>query len=478
MTHGGFAGAPKFPQAAALQLLWRAHLRSGRADFRSAVLLTAEKICQGGIYDHIGGGFHRYATDERWLVPHFEKMLYDNALLLDLFTLLWQDTKDDLFARRIGEVAAWALREMALPDGGFASSQDSDTEGEEGRFYVWNAAEIDRLLGDDSEVFKAAYDISVQGNWEGRNIPNRLQAPALAPGEEVRLGSMRERLLYARAQRSRPHRDDKVQADWNGLMIAALANAAAVFDMPAWLAAAERAFAFVATRMESDGRLSHSSCNGRKTSVAILDDYANMARAALVLHETTGDSAYAAAAQRWTATADRHYWDRKSGGYFLVADDGEGLITRMKTANDSPLPSGNGTMLGVLARLHMLTGKPHYRARAEAIAAAFSGQAPNNIAARATLLNENEMLSNAVQIVLIGRRDQAATAPLRRLVFDSCLPNRLLLHVAPDAALPAGHPAAGKSTLDGRPTAYVCVGTTCSLPVCESDELRTALHSR
>jgi len=478
MTHGGFGGAPKFPQPVALQLLWRAHLRSGQADFRLAVLLTAERICQGGIFDHIGGGFHRYATDQRWLVPHFEKMLYDNAMLIDLLALLWQDAKDDLFARRIGEVAAWTLREMALPDGGFASSQDADTEGEEGRFYVWSAAEIDRLLGGDSEAFKATYDISAQGNWEGRNIPNRLQAPLAAPEEEARLGAMRERLLHARAQRQRPHRDDKVQADWNGLMIAALANAAAVFDMPAWLAAAKRAFAFVTTRMESDGRLSHCFCNGLKTSVAILDDYANMARAALVLHETTGDSAYAAAAERWAATADRHYWDRKSGGYFLTADDGESLITRMKSANDSPLPSGNGTMLGVLARLHMLTGKPDYRTRAEAIAAAFSGQAPKNIAVRATLLNENEMLSKAVQIVLIGQRDQATTAPLRRVVFDSCLPNRLLLHIAPDAALPADHPAAGKTALEGRPTAYVCVGATCSLPVWDADSLRAALGLR
>jgi uncharacterized protein YyaL (SSP411 family) len=478
MTHGGFGGAPKFPQPGALQLLWRAHLRTGQNDFRSAVLLTAERICQGGIYDHIGGGFHRYATDERWFVPHFEKMLYDNAMLIDLLGLIWQGTKNDLFVRRISEVAAWTLREMVLPDGGFASSQDADAEGEEGRFYVWSAAEIDRLLGVDSEAFKSAYDIREQGNWEGRNIPNCLQAPPVAPEDEPQLAAMRKRLLNARAQRLRPHRDDKVQADWNGMMIAALANAAAVFDVPAWLAVAKRAFEFVTTRMEPDhGRLSHSFCSGLGTPLAVLDDYANMARAALVLHETTNDTAYVAAAERWTATAYQHYWDRKFGGYFFTADHGEGLIIRTKSANDSPLPSGNGTMLGVLARLHMLTGKRDYRTRADAIASAFGGQIPKNIAARATLFNENEMLSQAVQIVLIGR-SEVATAPLRRVIFDSCLPNRLLLHVAPNAVLPEDHVAAGKTPLEGRPTAYVCIGSSCSVPACDADSLRSALGLR
>ncbi|MBM3647902.1 MAG: thioredoxin domain-containing protein [Alphaproteobacteria bacterium] len=474
-THGGFGGAPKFPQAAALQLLWRTHLRGKHPDYRAAVLLSAERMCEGGIYDHIGGGFHRYATDERWLVPHFEKMLYDNALLIDLLALLWQATKDPLFARRIRETANWALREMALPDGGFASTQDADSEGEEGRFYVWSAAAVDQLLGDDSGFFKAAYDISAKGNWEGRNIPNRLQTPPTTPEREARLAALRERLFIARTQRPAPHCDAKVQADWNGLMIAALANAATVFEEPAWLAAAERAFAFVRTQMAMDGRLAHGFCDGRRTAVAILDDYANMARAALVLHEATGQADCVAAAEEWVAVADRHYWDRKAGGYFLTADDSEGLITRMKTANDQPLPSGNGTLLGVLARLHMLTGKTDYRTRAEAIAAAFGGAAPKNPAALATLLNEYETLQRMTQVVLIGGRDEAATERLRRVVFESCLPNRLLMQITPGTVLPAGHPAAGKTARDGRPTAYVCAGTTCSLPICDADSLRAAL---
>ncbi len=477
MTHGGFGGAPKFPQAAALQLLWRAYLRGKRPEYRAAVLLSADRMCQGGIYDHIGGGFHRYAADECFLVPHFEKMLYDNAQLIDLLALLWQETRDALFAQRIREVAAWSLREMVLPDGGFASAQDADTEGEEGGFYVWSAAEIDKLLGGDSGFFKSAYDISTAGNWQGRSIINRLHTPLRSAPEEMQLGALREKLFEARTHRPAPNRDAKVQADWSGLMIAALANAAALLDEPAWLAAAERAFAFVRTRMAADGRLSHSFCDGRGTAVAILDDYANMARAALTLHETTGEADHISAAKQWVAAADRHYWDRNSGGYFLVADDGESLITRMKTANDQPLPSGNGTMLGVLARLHILTGKADYRSRAQAIAEVFSGQPPKNLAARATLLNENETLLNMVQVVLIGSRNLAATARLRRAVFDSCVPNRLLLMVAPDAALPTGHPAAEKTAIDGRPTAYVCAGTTCSLPVFEGDALRSALTS-
>ena len=284
MVNGGFGGAPKFPQAAALQLLWRAHLRNKQPDYRAAVLLSADRICQGGIYDHIGGGFHRYATDERWLVPHFEKMLYDNALLIDLLTLLWQATRDQIFARRVGDTAAWALREMVLPEGGFASSEDADSEGEEGRFYIWSDIEIDQLLGADSQCFKAAYHIGTAGNWDGRNILHRLNAPFRSAAEEARLGALRAKLFQARRKRPAPQLDDKAQADWNGLMIAALATASVVFDRPEWLAAAKRAFAFVRRVMTVDGRLCHSFCRGRVSTMAILYDYADMARAALVLH--------------------------------------------------------------------------------------------------------------------------------------------------------------------------------------------------
>ncbi|MFQ5959315.1 MAG: thioredoxin domain-containing protein, partial [Alphaproteobacteria bacterium] len=214
---GGIGGAPKFPQTMVLELLWRAYKRGAGAAMRDAVLLSARRICEGGIYDHLGGGFARYAVDERWLVPHFEKMLYDNALILELLAHLWQETGDALFKNRTEETVAWVLREMAAPDGGFASAYDADSEGEEGRFYTWSADEIDRLLGPDAAAFKAVYDVGAQGNWEGRNILHRNAAPADAAIDEAQLAAMRAVLFRARAERVPPACDDKVLADWNGL---------------------------------------------------------------------------------------------------------------------------------------------------------------------------------------------------------------------------------------------------------------------
>ena len=359
---GGIGEAPKFPQPAMFKLLWRAWLRTKAEPYRHAVELTLNKMCQGGIYDHLGGGFARYAVDHRWLVPHFEKMLYDNAQMLDLLTWAWQGAGNPLFEARARETTGWVLREMiadgdgsgAQPTGAFASSLDADSEGEEGKFYVWSAAEIDTVLGDDAAFFKDAYDVTPGGNWEGKTILNRSRKPELGDDEyETKLAGLRAKLFKARAVRPRPTWDDKVLADWNGLMIAALARAAPVFGEPAWLAAAERAFAFIVERMIEDRRLKHAWRHGQLKHPANLDDYANMAEAALELFEATGDGAYIARAEDWTETLDRHYWDGDAGGYFLTADDTEQLVVRAKSAHDHALPAGNGTMVGVLARLFL-----------------------------------------------------------------------------------------------------------------------------
>ena len=373
-VHGGLGGAPKFPQVAALELLWRAWCRGAGAEFKDAVLLTARHMCQGGIYDHLGGGFARYATDARWLVPHFEKMLYDNALLLELLAQLWLETREPLFGQRVEETVAWVLGEMAAPDGGFASALDADSEGQEGTFYTWTAKEIDRLLGDDAPYFKAVYDVGPEGNWEGRVILNRLSTPPAGETvDEQRLAALRETLLRERAKRVPPGRDDKVLADWNGLMIAALATAGAVFGRPEWIAAAAAAFAFVCDRMSANGRLRHSYRAGRSAGHAVLDDYANMARAAIALFEATGTASYLARAEEWVAVADRHYWDADGGGYFYTAEDAEQLIVRTKTAADGAIPSGNGTLVGVLARLYALNANNAYRIRAQDVIRALSG---------------------------------------------------------------------------------------------------------
>jgi len=475
--HGGIGGAPKFPQCSMLELLWRSYRNTGSVLMKTAVVLSMERMCQGGIYDHLGGGFARYSTDERWLAPHFEKMLYDNAQLLDLLCHVWQDTGEPLFAARAAETVAWVQREMRTGEGAFASALDADSEGEEGRFYVWDESEVDEALGPDAAYFKAVYDVTRGGNWEGKTILNRLSPPETdeAP-DEARLARLRTLLLERRASRERPGWDDKVLADWNGLMIAALANAAMVFDAPAWLDAAVAAFDHVAGPMAAGERLRHAARHGRAKEVEFLDDYAEMARAALLLAEASGEDAYVEKARAWVAVLDAHYWDETDGGYFFVPDDAEAGISRTKTAHDSATPAGNGTMVGVLARLHHLTGEAAYRDRAEALVKAFSGELERNFSPLATLANNSELLRRAVQVVVCGAREDEGTRALREAVYATSLPNRVLTLLAPGDALPLGHPAFGKGQQEGKATAYVCVGPVCSLPVTEADALREVLE--
>ncbi len=470
---GGIDGAPKFPQTGIFTHLWRARHRDGGKVYRNQVLNTLAHMCEGGIYDHLGGGFARYSTDERWLAPHFEKMLYDNAQLIELLTLVWQETRTPLFAQRVRETIGWLEREMTAPaaeDGaaGFAAALDADSEGEEGRFYVWDRAEIEAVLGTAAARFCDVYDVTAAGNWEGRNILNRLDSMDVP--DDPALAEARDALLAVRARRERPLRDDKVLADWNGLMIAALARAGAAFDEPGWIALAERAFAFVATHMTApDGRLRHSWRLGRARHPASLDDYAAMMRAALLLEEATGERRYREKAFGWLEIVERHYGDG-TGGWFFAADDTERLIVRARTAADNPTPSGNGMMVEALARLWWLTGEARYRQRAEAAVAAFAGETARNIFPLSTLLSANALLQEAVQVVLAGDDGR-----LRRAVERVSLPSRVLALIGGAETLPAGHPAAGKTAVEGRPTAYVCRGPVCSLPVTGPDELEALL---
>ncbi len=475
--NGGIGGAPKFPQAYVLELIWRSYLRTGDQTMRDPVLLTLNKMCQGGIYDHLGGGFARYATDDAWLVPHFEKMLYDNAQLIDLLCLAWQQTGDQLYADRVRETVEWVLREMIAEGGGFAATLDADSEGEEGKFYVWQEAEIDGLLGPDSTMFKSFYDVTAAGNWEGKVILNRTaRAQPGSAEEEAALARLRGVLLQARAARVRPGWDDKVLADWNGLMIAAVTTAAMLFAEIAWLEAAQAAFTFVRDEMAPDGRLRHAARHGKARHTALLDDYANMARAALALHEATGRPDYLDQARDWCRVLDQHYWDAARGGYYFTADDAEALIMRSRNANDNAVPSGNGIMLGVLARLWHLTGDPAYRQRADRLVDAFAGELTRNFFPLASFLNAFDLLCNALQVVIIGDRGEPATTAMIRAVYAASAPNRILAVIEPGTELPITHPARGKAQLDGKPTAYVCRGTTCSLPVADTEALTTEIR--
>ncbi|HEX2477853.1 MAG TPA: thioredoxin domain-containing protein [Geminicoccaceae bacterium] len=472
--HGGFAGAPKFPQAPLLHLLWRQALASNDQAIRQAVLHTLVNMCQGGIYDTLGGGFARYSVDALWLVPHFEKMLYDNAQLIALLSDAWADTQNPLFAARVLETIGWLEREMLVKDA-FASSLDADSEGEEGKFYVWDAVEIDRLLGPEARAFRLAYGVTDAGNWEGKTILNRLHQLTLGtPEQEAALRSSADVLLAAREKRVRPGRDDKVLTDWNGLTIVALARASAVFGRPAWLARAAAAFTFVCRNMMSGDRLAHSWRAGRRLELAFLEDYAQMAAAALALFEHTANPEYLERAIEWVGRLDADYLD-PAGGYYQVAAAATDVLVRPKNAQDGPTPAANGTLVGVLARLHALTGKEQYRTRAEQVLAAFSGEARRNPAVHAALLSAYGLLADPLQVVVIGDPDDRDLAALRLAALGAPWPDPIVLTVSPGAELAADHPAAGKSQIDARATAYVCPGRTCLPPVTAAGELAEIL---
>ncbi|MGI9505067.1 MAG: thioredoxin domain-containing protein, partial [Geminicoccaceae bacterium] len=303
-VHGGIQGAPKFPQGPILDFLWRRSVAGGNGDIKRTVAHTLNRICQGGIYDHLGGGFARYSVDDRWLVPHFEKMLYDNAQLLSLMADVYQQARDPLLAARAKETVGWLEREMMV-EGAFAAALDADSEGEEGKFYVWTESEIDEVLGDDAQTLKKIFDVTPAGNWEGRNILNRSSQDGLLPeAEEAALRRLADKLLQVRKKRVPPGRDDKVLADWNGLMISALARASAVFEQPAWLGLAKAAFTFITDTMQRENRLAHSYRDGRTLDLGFVEDYSAMADAALALFQHTQDREYLEQAIRWVRELD------------------------------------------------------------------------------------------------------------------------------------------------------------------------------
>jgi len=481
---GGMNGAPKFPMPFVFEFLWRGYRRTGNERFAQAVTITLTQLCEGGIYDHLAGGFARYATDAGWLVPHFEKMLYDNAQLIDLMTLVWSHTKDLLLETRVRETIDWLQRDMTGETGAFTAAYDADSEGEEGKYYVWTEAEIDTLLGPEAAFFKSIYNVTPEGNWEGATILNRTRhlGHAITIDDELRLGHARSVLLAARAKRIPPARDGKILADWNGLTIAALARAGMAFGEPSWIALARRVFgAIMATMTWTDAqgraRLGHSLCGGRLQTVAMLDDYANMMNAALALHAATFDAALLAQAEVWAELTTALYWDDDDGGYFFTASDAHDLVLRTKSPSDSAVPSGNGGMVFALARLFYLTGKQIYRMRATSTVTALEVEAMKTFPHGVTILNGFELLESAVQVVIIGDRAGADTNALLAVLNGISLPNLVLNIVPAGTVLPAMHPAHGKTAAAGAATAYVCRGPSCSAPQTTAAGLLDALRS-
>ncbi len=324
---GGLGGAPKFPQPAVFDFLWRTE----EAEAQRAVGLTLDHLCRGGIYDHLGGGFMRYATDTNWQVPHFEKMLYDNAQLIDLLTLVYQKTRSERYRSCVDQTVAWALREMRQGEA-FAGALDADSEGHEGRFYTWTEAEIDQHLdAKAARDFKHAYDVRPEGNWEGLSILHQNHPGWGEVLESASLAEAREILWRVREKRPHPGRDDKILADWNGMMIGALARAGATFQQSSWITAATEAFDFVVLAMAlPDERVAHTSCQGKTGKVGLLDDLAHMVRAGVVLFHATHERRFLDQARRWGEAAQRHHWDRADGGYFQTAHQASDVLVRLK----------------------------------------------------------------------------------------------------------------------------------------------------
>jgi uncharacterized protein YyaL (SSP411 family) len=471
-VHGGLRGAPKFPQPAILEMLWRTGQRTGDVKLFETVEHSLERMSEGGIYDHLGGGFSRYSVDERWLVPHFEKMLYDNAQLLELLALAWQRSGTPLFKTRAQETVGWLKREMTTKEGGFAASLDADSEGEEGKFYVWSKNEIIELLGPDAgEFFARHYDLTDDGNFEGHNILNRLEDGERSDADEAWLSQLRAILLEARAGRGRPGLDDKVLADWNGLMIAALVNAGVIFDEPSWIPMARRAFDFIAKTMTKDDRLGHSYRAGKVLFPGLASDFTAMTRAALALHEATGDYALLEQALTWQRTLDAHYADPETGGYYWSADDATDLLLRPHSTSDDATPNPNAVAAQNLVRLAVLAGDDKWRDMADRLIDGILSSAERNLFGHVALLNALDLRLRGAEIVVTGVESDALFAAALNLAFIS----RIVLRARTAAALPVTHPARSKIAAAPAGAAFVCVGERCSLPVTSPDAIAQAV---
>jgi hypothetical protein len=486
-THGGFGTGPKFPSTMTLELFLR-HARANRdEDAARRAAFTLRMMAAGGIYDQLGGGFHRYSVDGQWLVPHFEKMLYDNTLLIPLALDLFQITGDEDFARVARETAEYLLREMRHPDGGFYSTQDADSEGHEGAFFVWTPDEIERVLGpEDSKLFGRAYGLTAGGNFEGKTILHVvLRDDALAvefhrPVEEVRarLADSRRKLFEARETRVKPFRDEKVLTSWNGLAIAALARAGAVLDEPRYAEAAERAAAFLSHALWKDGRLLRSWKDGAAKLNGYLDDYAFLANALIDLYEATGATRHLDWARELTDAILDKFWAKDGRGFYVTSHDHEALVTRPLSGADQSIPSGASEAVYALLRLAAYQQVPAYRDLAQHVFTLSGRAMEDNPFGYANLLGALDLYhEGATDVVLIGPVAHPETLALRRAFHTVYLPNRTLTVIDPaqtdGPAVP--EPARGKTMLDGRPSAYVCRRMTCSAPVTDPAALRTLL---
>ncbi len=488
--NGGFGTAPKFPSPQNLLYLLRYWKRSGEAKALEMVTHTLDRMRLGGIYDHVGFGFHRYATDATWTLPHFEKMLYDQALLTMAYTEAFQATRLDPYARTAREIMTYVMRDMTAPEGGFYSAEDADSEGEEGKFYVWTEAELREVLGDEAEAVIARFNVDATGNFHDEASRQKTGANILYLGEPQedaearRWEAKRARLFAHREKRIHPGKDDKVLTDWNGLMIAAMAQAGRVLDAPEYTDAAVRAAGFILARMRREnGRLWHRWRQGHAGIEGHLDDYVFMVWGLLELYETTFDPAYLEAALALTEVQVRYFGSETEGGFFFTPEDGEHLLVRQKEVNEGALPSGNGIAVLNLLRLSRLTGEPtlaEQAAKTAAYVGSFVERMPS--AYTGALLGIDFGVGPTYEVVIVGAPEAADTQAMLAALRSGYVPGKVVLFRSDEEAAPPIVRLAPYTTtqraLGGKATAYVCENFVCNRPTTDIGTMKALLNRR
>ncbi|MCZ6631916.1 MAG: thioredoxin domain-containing protein [bacterium] len=488
--NGGFGTQPKFPNTMNLSICLREWVRRANQEALDMVVLTLEKMARGGIYDQLGGGFHRYSVDHHWLAPHFEKMLYDNALLARLYVEAFQVTRKPLFQRVVDETLAYVIREMTHPEGGFYSTQDADSEGEEGKFFVWESDEVQALLGEeDAALFERYFDIRSGGNFEHGmsilNVPEDLEALSrflqVTPEKFQTAIEKGKRILFDhREKRVKPGLDDKIQVNWNGLMISAFAVAYQAFGDPAYLEAGSRAAQFILDNMRSEaGGLCHIWKDGKAGFHGYQDDCAFLIAGLIDLYEASFDLAWLKQAQELTETMIAQFWDEKEGGFFYTGTDHEALIVRSKNPYDNAIPSGNSVGAFVLMRLGALLGREDFWDKAERTIRLFQPflkEMPSGFGHMACALDFFQQ--RPVEVAIVGSLTEADTRALVAAVNRNWMPNRVVSVSDLEGGTADWIPLlVGKTQVDGRAAAYVCQNFTCSAPVTDSEELVHLLES-
>jgi len=479
--NGGFESAPKFPQAMSLDFLLRYWARTGTENALAMVSRSFQHMARGGIYDQIGGGFARYSVDEQWLVPHFEKMIYDNALLIRLGANLWQATGDAEVRRVTEQAIDWALKEMRSPEGGFYSSLDADSEGHEGKFYVWDASEIDSLLGEDAPIARSYWGVTDGGNFEGKNIlsvvaDRRVVAARnhVSPErvDEV-IRNATATLYAARAKRVWPGRDEKILTSWNGLMVRGIAEAARAFGSDEYRLAAIKSAEFLFGTVVSDGRVLRSYKDGRARIAGYLEDYAALGLAALSVYDITFDDRWLARARELGASVVNWFWDDAAGAFFDTASDHETLITRPKDITDNAVPSGTSLAVELLTRLAELFADADARRRATYVLETLAPAIARYPSAFGHLLGSADMLINgAVELAIVGDPKSASFTALERAAAERYVPSLVMAGGSPrdDIAL-----LADRAPRDGQATAYVCRSYACEEPTTSAAALAEQL---